>query len=193
MSGTKIVLETEGFDDFEETLLEFMNDFGPKDARRILNRAVKKAMMPVLYTAKMFAPDDTGALRASLQVEARTPTAKDKRSKYVDQNDAVIAAVTTAPGHKLKKLKWTKTHRNKQGDVTHYTSETGIDSDARAPAMEFGTAHTPAHPFLRSALETESNGVLLALGDFLKDEIAAYEKRRSNRLKRDKKNGILRG
>ena len=181
MTAQHIHFAWEGFDEFDELLTQMVDDFGYKDSKRILVRTVKKAMLPVLYTAKLYAPEDTGALRASLQVEARYPTSKDRRSKYVDQSDAVIAAVTTAPGWKLKKLKWQKAHRDKSGEITHYTKEVGIDSDMRAPAMEFGTAKTPAHPFLRAALESEASGVVNVLSETLAEEINKYEARKAKK------------
>lgn len=181
MTAEHLHFEWEGFEEFDEMLSELVDDFGYKDSKRILVRTVKKAMAPVLLTAKLFAPEDTGALRASLQIEARYPTKKDRRSKYVDQTDAVIAAVTTAPGWKLKKTKWTKVHRDNSGNITHYTKEVGIDSDMRAPAMEFGTAKTPAHPFLRSALATDAQGVISILSDTLSEEIDRYKERKAKK------------
>ncbi len=181
MTAQHIHFEWEGFAEFDELLTQMVDDFGYKDSKRILVRTVRKAMAPVLNTAKVYAPSDTGALAASLQIEARYPTAKDRRSKYVDRSDAVIAAVTTAPGWKLKKIKWMKAHRDKSGEVTHYTKETGIDSDMRAPAMEFGTAKTPAHPFLRASLEAEASGVIGILSDQLAEEIEKYQARKAKK------------
>lgn len=178
MTTDRIHFAWEGFVEFDDLMNEMVADFGYKDSKRILVRTVRKAMMPVLYTAKVFAPEDTGALRASLQVEARYPTRKDRRSKYVDKTDAVIAAVTTAPGWKLAKTKYNRIHRDQSGEITHTTREVGIQSDARAAAMEFGTAKTPAHPFLRSALSDEAVGVVSILKDQLAEEIVKYKQRK---------------
>ena len=56
---------------------------------------VRQAMKPVLSRAKILAPIDTGLLASTLQVEARKPRAKDKKSQYVNNSDMVIGLVTT--------------------------------------------------------------------------------------------------
>ena len=76
---------------------ELAEEIGDKKATsKILVPAVREAMQPVLNQAVANAPVDTGALKISLQIEARRPTRLDKRSKYVHNTDTVIAAVTTA-------------------------------------------------------------------------------------------------
>ena len=166
----------EGFQEFEDLLNEMSADFGEKDARKLLTRAVKQAMQPVLFSAKLNAPVDTGQLSASLQVEARKPSNKDKRSKYVDRTDAVIASVTTAPGWKLARMKF---HNRK--NLRNHIKQVGIASDMRAIAMEFGTANVAAKPFLRPALESNASGVLESLGDSLKTELERYKARAAKR------------
>ena len=113
-------------------------------------------MKPVLAKARTDAQVDTGGLKRSLQVEARRPNRKDKRSKYIANTDTVISLVTTAPGKKLAKL--------------------GIKSDARAIAQEFGTARNPAHPYLRAALESQSTSVVNNLAGILARRIDKYKK-----------------
>lgn len=175
--GYKVDFYWEGFQEFEETLNDLVQDYGMKDARRVLTKAVKQAMEPVLFDAKLRAPVDTGALSASLWIEARKPTNKDKRSKYVNKDDAVIAAVTTAPGYKLAK---TSFHNRK--NTTSNIKQVGVKSDARAVAMEFGTANVAAKPFLRPAIESNSANVVNSLGDYLKVELEKYEKRLQRKL-----------
>lgn len=172
----RVTFGWEGFEEFDELLDQITMDFGVRDARRILIRAVKQAMAPVLWDAKLAAPVDTGALQASLQLEARKPTNKDKRSKYVDQNDVVISAVTTASGKKLAKKSF---HNLKTG-----SKQTGIQSDARAIAQEFGTANIPAKPYLRPSLESNSVTVVGNLGDSLRDELNKYKARKARKLAR---------
>lgn len=175
MSG-RVTFGWEGFEEFDELLDQITMDFGVRDARRILIRAVKDAMKPVLWDAKLAAPVDTGALQASIQLEARKPTNKDKRSKYVDRNDAVISAVTTASGKKLAKMSFQNHHTN--------TKQVGIRSDARAIAQEFGTAKVAAKPFLRPSLESNSVTVVGNLGESLRDELNKYKARKARKLAR---------
>jgi len=73
--GLKDVLAA--FDDLAEQI-------GDKKATsKILVPAVREAMKPVLTEAVARAPVNTGGLRLSLQIEARRPLRRDRRSKYI--------------------------------------------------------------------------------------------------------------
>ena len=150
-------VKLEGVGNVQAIFQELANEIGDKKATsKILIPAVREAMKPVLAKARADAPVDTGGLKRSLQVEARRPNRKDKRSKYIANTDTVISLVTTAPGKKLAKL--------------------GIKSDARAIAQEFGTARNPAHPYLRAALESQSTSVVNNLAGILARRIDKYKK-----------------
>lgn len=169
-------IKFEGFYEFKELLDELEKDFGPKDSKAILRKAMRNAMQPVLLAAKTLAPVNTGALQASLQVEARKPTRKDKRSKYVSNSDVAIAMVSTAPGYKLA-----RTAFHNQKNTKSNIKQIGIKSDARATAMEFGTANVAAKPFLRPALESESATVISELSNSVKTEVERYKARQTRR------------
>lgn len=152
-----VSFKLEGIGSVYAAFEELANEIGDKKATsKILVPAVREAMKPVLAKARADAPVDTGGLRRSLQVEARRPNRKDKRSKYIVSTDTVISLVTTAPGKKLAKM--------------------GIASDARAIAQEFGTARHPAHPYLRAALESQSTSVVNNLAGILARRIDKYKK-----------------
>jgi len=146
-----------GLQEVNKIFQELADEIGDKKATsKILVPSVREAMRPVLQAAKSFVPVDTGGLRKSLQIEARRPTKKDRRSKYVTETDNVIAVVTTASGKKLKKM--------------------GVKSDARSIAQEFGTANHPAHPYLRPALESEYLSVANKLGSIISKKLNQYKK-----------------
>jgi HK97 gp10 family phage protein len=152
-----VSIKLEGIGSVQAVFRELADEIGDKKANsKILIPAVREAMKPVLAKARAGAPEDTGGLKRSLQVEARRPNRKDKRSKYIANTDTVISLVTTAPGKKLAKL--------------------GIKSDARAIAQEFGTAKHPAHPYLRVALESQSTSVVNNLAGILARRIDKYKK-----------------
>ena len=152
-----VSIKLEGVGSVHAVFRELADEIGDKKANsKILIPAVREAMKPVLAKARADAPVDTGGLKRSLQVEARRPNRKDKRSKYIASTDTVISLVTTAPGKKLAKL--------------------GIKSDARAIAQEFGTARNPAHPYLRAALESQSTSVVNNLAGILARRIDKYKK-----------------
>lgn len=158
MSGVTIKLE--GIGDVDRALKALEDEFGDKMARsKVLIPAVREALKPVLIQAKANAPKDSGDLTRSLIVEARRPTSRDRRSKYVTRTDTVIAAVTTASGKKLAKM--------------------GIKSDARAIAQEFGTANHPAQPYLRPALESNAQSTVTRLGEILARRIEQFRAKNS--------------
>lgn len=152
-----VSFKLEGIGSVHAAFEELANEIGDKKATsKILVPAVREAMKPVLAKAIAEAPEDTGGLKRSLQVEARRPNRKDKRSKYIVSTDTVISLVTTASGKKLAKL--------------------GIKSDARAMAQEFGTARNPKHSYLRVALESQSTSVVNDLAKILARRIDQYNK-----------------
>ena len=180
MAGTSFELKWEGFQEFENLLDEIESDFGEKDAKKILQNACRSAMIPVLSAAKNYLISngdvDTGQLLKSLQVEARKPTARDKRSTYSTNTMVMIARITVAPGRKFdpdnKKL-LSKTFKNKKTGVKEH-----MHSDARAYAIEFGTARWlpgEGRPFMRPALETNSQSVTDSLGQSLRDALYKYQ------------------
>jgi HK97 gp10 family phage protein len=163
----KITFEFKGFKELEEVFAEIQADFGEKDQKKILVSGVRQAMKPVLSMARMRAPVDTGALSQSLRIEARKPTSKDKRSRYYNPGQVAMALVTTAPGNVLAKKKW---KNQKTGG-----KETGIPSDARANVQEFGSYKMPAHPYMRTSLESQSQAVTNNLGNNLGLALQKYK------------------
>jgi len=163
----KITFQFKGFKELEEVFIEIQADFGEKDQKKILVSGVRQAMKPVLTMAKMRAPVDTGALSQSLRIEARKPSSKDRRSRYYNSGQVAIALVTTAPGNVLAKKKW---KNQKTGG-----KETGIPSDARANVQEFGSYKMPAHPYMRTSLESQSQAVTNDLGNNLGLALQKYK------------------
>lgn len=178
-----VTVKMEGFKELELTLEELANEYGDKRVTsKILVPAVREAMQPVLQQARANAPVDTGGLVLSLQVEARRPTKRDKRSKYVTEKDTVIAAVTTASGKKLQQMSEGKgllsarRRLAKLGYKEEAKKFKGFTSDARAIAQEFGTAQYPDFkPYLRPALETNLETSLSRLRDALAKHIDKFK------------------
>lgn len=167
--GNSVKVQFTGIIEFEQLLTEMQEDFGVKDQKKILTAAVRKSMSPVLSKARQLAPKDTGGLRASLRIEARKPSRKDKKSIYVNPSDVVIGVVTTASGKQLAKKKYT--------NVKTGQKQIGIESDGRAIANEFGTAKMAARPYMRPALETTTSLVLSELGTNLATQLTKYKSR----------------
>lgn len=173
----------EGLSDVLQVFDEIAREIGDKKAQsKILVPAAKKAMQPVLGMAQQNAPVDTGGLRLSLQVEARRPNRRDRRSKYISETDTVIAAVTTASGRKLKQMSegsgLVRSRKRLEKMGTDSSRFMGIDSDARAIAQEFGSARNPSQPYLRPALENNAMVVANDLGETLAAQIEKYKSRK---------------
>jgi len=177
-----VSIKLEGLGDVDQMLRQLESEIGDKAARsKILIPAVREAMLPVLSSAQADAPIDTGGLKLSLQINARRPNAKDRRSKYVTRTDTVIAVVTTASGAKLKKMSEaeniSKSRRKLNKLGVNSESFFGIKSDARAIAQEFGSARNPAHPYLRPALEKNAANVVEKLAQILFRRIENFRKK----------------
>lgn len=176
-----VTFKVEGLKDVYAAFEQLAADIGDKKAQsKILVPAAREAMQPVLNKAIQNAPSDTGGLRLSLQVEARRPTKRDRRSKYITDKDTVIATVTTASGKKLKAMSEGKgllQARRKLAKLGVEDSKNfmGIQSDARAMAQEFGTARNGAQPYLRPALESQSEQTAIRLGEILGRRINQYK------------------
>jgi len=173
---TKVRVAIQGKQEFDALVDEIINDFGIKDAKKILQRAAQESMRTVLESAKNRAPVDTGQLRASLRLRASKPNNRDKRSKYVNPTDTVIASVATSNVKQLRTLKF-KNQKNTTNDV----KQIGGTSDARVIAMEFGTAKVAAKPFLRPALEQNRESVLGSLKVTLKAALERYKAKQAKK------------
>lgn len=157
-------------------------DFGAKDAQGILTAAVRLSMAPVLATSRTLAPVDTGQLRASLHIEARRPRRRDLNSKYVKSTDAVIAIVTTASIKRLERGFKVYDVEGSYKAKKDKTKKIVGKSDARAVAMEYGTANVAARPFLRPALESNAGAVVNSLSNTLKIALEKYKVRQARKV-----------
>ena len=176
-----VTFKVEGLKDVYAAFEELAAEIGDKKAQsKILIPAAREAMQPILNQAISNAPMDTAGLRLSLQVEARRPTRRDRRSKYITENDTVIAAVTTASGKKLQAMSegaglLRASKKLKKLGVEEAESFTGIESDARAIAQEFGTSNHGAQPYLRPAIESQASETARRLGDILGRRLNQYK------------------
>jgi HK97 gp10 family phage protein len=181
MSGVTIKLQ--GIGNAMQAFDELATEIGDKKAQsKVLIPAARQAMKPVLQQAQQNAPFETGALSLMLQVEARRPTNRDRRSKYITESDTVIAVVTTASGKKMKAmsegkgLESTRRRLKKMGATAEQAASfMGFKSDARAIAQEFGSASNPPHPYLRPAIESQSQATVVRLADEIKKYIDKFK------------------
>lgn len=173
----EVTFSFQGFRELDSVLTEIQDDFSAKDAKNIINKGMREAMKVVLLAAQgnllSNATVDTGALMHSLRVTARKPTLRDRRSLYVSNSDIAIATVTTASGKQLARTKFHNL-RNTKSNI----KQVGIKSDARAVAIEFGTAKWETghgKPFLRPALENNTRPVVDSLAGHLTKALQKYK------------------
>lgn len=170
----------EGVKETLDVFQQLADEIGDKKASsRVLLPAMKMALQPVLIAAKMLVPRDTSKLADSLIIYAKRPTSKDKRSKYIAKNDAVIAKVETKPisAREEREYKYTKKSLATKGiKVTKksFFEGRGRFYDGRAIANEFGTANRGAKPFLRPAMEGQAETVIDLLSMTLAQKIRQY-------------------
>ena len=180
LGGYSKEFQVKGIKETLDTFKELANDIGDQKATsRFLVPTMKKAMAPVLTAARLLAPRDSGLLANNLTVNAKRPTPKDKRSKYVSNTDVVIAKVETKPiaaKHKkeFKELKKSLSDKHIQLNKKKFFESRGYFYDARAIANEFGTANRGAKPFLRPAMEGQAETVLDLLSIMLDQKIRNY-------------------
>jgi HK97 gp10 family phage protein len=180
----KASFKIEGLKEVLAAFEELAVEIGDKKATsKVLVPAVREAMQPVLLSARANAPADTGALSRTLIIEARRPTRRDKRSKYITQTDTAIAAVTTkAFPKKLKKAFYAENSDLYRTNRQEYKKKfkalaKSIDFpyDARAIAQEFGTAHNAAQPYLRPAIESQAPQTAKRLGEIIARRLTQYK------------------
>lgn len=148
----KMVIKTEGFEDFEKQISELAN-LHKADAvvRATLAKAARNALEPVAEQSRAVAPYDelhntSGIhLRDTIRVDGRIPTAKDQRSSMVSPNDIVIGIVSA------KKSAVSLSH-------------------------EFGNARTTAKFFLRNPFEQQLQDIVDRLKSELSEIIPRYVK-----------------
>lgn len=172
--------KVEGIKETLDVFQQLADEIGDKKANsKVLRPALKEAMKPVLYTAKMLAPRDTHKLADSLISYVKRPTSKDKKSKYISASDTMVAFVEVKPisARERKEFRYTKASLAKKGiNVTakKFYEGKGRFYDARAVANEFGTAKRGAKPFLRPAMESQASNVVELLALLINQKIRQF-------------------
>lgn len=182
----KVTIKVNGLVELAETFKQMQDDFGEKDANRVLQRAVLKSIkQTILPAAKMLAGEHrkTGLLESSLIGMSKKPNGRDKRSQYVSPTDVIIGLVQTRPIPKRYKREINRLYGNLKGNdykrhKRKYLEEKGFFYDARAIANEFGTAERAATPFLRPAISLAGASALNDLSITFAQELTRYKSKK---------------
>lgn len=145
-----------GFDELFKKMDELAEEIGKGKTDKIWRGAMRYAMEPVLQDARSFAPVNTGQTKDKIYMKVHKPQNRDKESQSF-QGEMYIARVTAST---LREDSIQNFVLNKRGRL-----QTVWSNKSRAPvSQEFGNAKTPAHPFMRPALEYNYDRVQSRLG-----------------------------
>lgn len=153
----------EGFEQLFAKMNELEEEIGKGKTDKIWRKALAWAMEPVLQDAKSFAPKDTGETSQRIYLRVHRPQGRDKSSnRYA--GEMFMARVTAST---LREDSVQNFVVNKRGRL-----QATWANKSRAPiSQEFGNARTPARPFLRPALSSNTDRVISRLGQAIWAEV----------------------
>ena len=157
----------EGFPELFRAMDELKEEIGKGKTDRIWRDTLKKAMQPVLDSAKAAAPRDTGQLANNIYLSVHRPKQRDKQGKYYD-GEMYMARVTVSAIRDDTNYRFILNKRGRLQTVAFNKKPVPV-------SQEFGNARTQFHPFMRTSLERNAGTVARLLEDLLKlkiDEIA---------------------
>lgn len=131
-----------------EELQRAMDRFGG-EVTQAVDKAIKETAVSTCNTAKSLAPEDTRALRSGIIVR-RFATRKDTLKVWDVGMDPKMNAVFRKP---------IKNPKGKRKDAYYPT------------VIEYGTAHTPAQPFLRPAMKKHRSQAKKAMTRLVREAI----------------------
>lgn len=141
-----------------------LRDLGPKVAKKVARTALRKAAKGVLDAARANVPVRERRLKRSLRVRI---------NRDLSGNDTALEAEVSVSGR--------LGYRPSKGRSARYNYQTGSRPDIYAKFVEFGTADTPAQPFLRPAWDEAGGAPALdrlakELGDGIEHGAAQLKK-----------------
>jgi hypothetical protein len=159
----EIKVDVKGFEQLFKNMDELKDEIGNAKTDAIWRSALREAFQPVFQSAKDKAPVDTGQLDDHIKLQARRPTARDKRSQYY-KGESYMVAVTSSP---IRDSSYKKTVLNRRGKFQN------VWANVRPVpvSQEFGNARTPAHPYLRVSLESNYDVVIQRLRESLSQKL----------------------
>ena len=167
-----VEFQISGFDDLLKRMDEIRDEFGKGKTDKKWREILGKAMQPVLNAAKAGAPKNSGQLADHIYMKVQKPQAMDKQGKYY-QGEMYMARVTVSPIRDDTKYALVLNKRGKFQTVVKGKKPVAI-------SQEFGNARTPAHPYLRPALESNVQNVMSLLEIQLKNFISEFDRAKAN-------------
>jgi HK97 gp10 family phage protein len=145
--------------------------------KRVLERTLKKAAIPIRDAAKRFVPVKTGALRDSIEI---IPVSLPSAGKA-----AFAAAMRNGMGRADAGVVAHVANRVAKGQGGPVAAAVRVKASAPYVAhVEWGTLKMPAQPFMRPAADFGRNTAFASIAEDLKREIDATAKRAAARKAR---------
>lgn len=160
--------KAQGFEDLFARLDAIKDEVGKAKTDRLWRQMLNRAAKPILDTAKQLAPKDTGQMAEHIYLKVHRPMARDKSGKYY-AGEVYMARITVSTLRDDTVYKFVVNKRNKLQTVL-------ANKKPVAVSQEFGNASTPAHPFLRPALEQNIDRVTELMGSQLKTWLDSYDR-----------------
>ena len=157
MARMKVTVRVDGLKEIDRAL----GELSKRTAKSVTRRALVDALEPMAEVARQNAPVRLGHLRDSIIVTTKTP-------KGGDTAKAAFAEVMRAGGSREEAR--AALRAAKSGGV-FAQAFMGPGRHPQAIFQEFGTAHHPPHAYMRPAFDSEKDGVVARLRDFLRGAI----------------------
>ncbi len=161
--------QVEGFPELFAAMEKIKEEVGKGKTDRIWRNAMKAAFAPVLAAAKANAPKNTGQLADRIYMKVHRPSSRDKQSKRFTPGEIYMARVTASTLRDDSELHFILNRKGKFQTTWRKKKPVAI-------SQEFGNSKTPAHPFLRPALESNIRVVLDILDLQLRNAIESIAK-----------------
>lgn len=166
--ASDLSFKAEGFEDLFARLDAIKEEVGKAKTDKLWRQMLSNAAKPILETAKNLAPKDTGQLAEHLYLKVHRPMARDKSGRMY-AGEVYMARVTVSTLRDDTVYKFIVNKNNKLQTIVANKKPVPV-------SQEFGNARTPAHPFLRPALEQNIDKVTQILGSQLKLWLDSYDR-----------------
>ena len=168
--SAELAFKAEGFEDLFRKMDELKEEIGKGKTDKIWRTAMKYAFEPVHQDAKTYAPADTHQLEEHIYMKVHRPMARDKSGKAYTAGEIYMARVTASTIRDDTIYKFIVNKRGKLQTIV-------VNKKPVPVSQEFGNARTPAHPFLRPALDNNLDRVQSRLGWAIWQQIEKFGKK----------------
>lgn len=165
-----LTFKAEGFEELFKKMDTLAQEIGKGKTDKIWRTAMKYAFEPVLQDAKTFAPAKTHQLEEHIYMKVHRPMARDKSGKAYAEGEIYMARVTASTLRDDTVYNSVLNKNNKFQTVATNKKPVPV-------SQEFGNARTPAHPFLRPALEVNYQRVESRLGWAIWQQLEKFGKK----------------